>query len=240
MGAGLMNMQDKGTGGAGDRVYQALRREILALDLPPDATLSRAELVERFGVSQTPIREALQLLEQDGLVQIFPQSRTVVTRIDQQLLFETHFLRVSAETEVVRRLARMPGSEAVARAEKLVDMQTTLVGDLGQMEMFNDLDRAFHRTLFEGVGMGRIHEMLERRQGALARCARLELPMKGKMETIIGFHRDILERIRAGDSDGAVAAMRAHLSGSIGRVAALRSEFPDYFAGEFPSDRAAG
>jgi len=227
--SGTLRPDDRVAGGAGLRVYEKLRQEILDLELPPDATLSRAELGERFSVSQTPVREALQALEQDGLVKIFPQSRTIVTRIDEQELFETQFLRVAAETEVVRRLARMPNSQSLERAKKLLNMQVTLVGDLDQMDMFSDLDRAIHRTLFEGVGMGNIHAMLQRRQGALTRCQRLELPMSGKMETIIDFHRSILERIEAQDPDGAASAMRAHLSGSISRVSALRSQFPDFF-----------
>ena len=231
--SGMLKPDDRAVGPGGSasqRVYDKLRQKILDLDLPPDATLSRAELGERFSVSQTPVREALQALEQDGLVRIYPQSRTVVTRIDEQALFETHFLRVAAETEVVRRLARMPKSDAVARARKILDMQSTLVGDLDQMDMFADLDRTYHRTLFEGVGMGNVHNLLEQRQGALARCQRLELPMEGKMETITDFHRSILDRIEAQDPDGAASAMRAHLSGAIGRVAALRAQFPDYFS----------
>ncbi len=214
---------------AGERVYAALRAEILDLALPPDATLSRADLAARFSVSQTPVREALQALEMDGLVMIFPQSRTVVTRIDEIALHETHFLRVAVECEVVRRLARIEGGEAPARARRILAMQNTLVGDTGQMDMFQDLDRSFHRTLFEGVGMGRVHAMVERRQGALARCQRLDLPAKGKMETIVRFHGEILDRIEARDPDGAAGAMRAHLSGSVGRVAELKAQHPAFF-----------
>ena len=83
---------------APDRVYSELRARILAFDLPPGTTLSRADLAEAHGVSQSPIREALQRLRDEGLVLIYPQSRTVVSRIDMRQLFETQFLRVAVET----------------------------------------------------------------------------------------------------------------------------------------------
>lgn len=219
-------------GSAAWRVYEKLRQDIIDLDLPPDATLARGELAARFGVSQTPIREAMQLLEQDGLVRIYPQSRTVVTRINERELHETHFLRVAVETEVVRRLARMPGAEAVGRARAILGMQAALAPDPAQTEIFGDLDRAFHRALFEGVGMASLHALLERRLGHLARCQRLDLPTEGKTATIVAFHGAILERIGAGDPDGAAGAMHAHLSGTIGRIGALKAEFPDYFTRE--------
>ena len=86
-------------------VYSEIRLRIVSLQLPPETTLSRAELAEQFNVSQSPVREAMQRLEQDGLVASYPQSRTVVTRIDPSQISEEHFLRVAVECEVVRRLA---------------------------------------------------------------------------------------------------------------------------------------
>lgn len=215
---------------AAHSVYEALRSEIVALDLPPDTTLSRAALALRFGVSQTPIREAMQQLERDGLVRIHPQSKTVVTRIDVRQLHETHFLRLAVECEIVRRLAEDPRPQTLARARALLAMQAALLGDVAQMDLFIDLDRSFHRTLFEGLGLERIHALVARRQGHLARCQRLELPMEGKMTTIVGHHEAILDALDAADPDAAQAAMRAHLSGTIQRLAVLRDAHPAYFA----------
>ncbi|MGO8433620.1 GntR family transcriptional regulator, partial [Rhizobium johnstonii] len=74
----------------------------------PDTPLSRTELTETYEVSQTPTRDALQLLPQEGLVRIYPQSSTVVTRIDVLQIYEAHFLLVALETEVCRRPATDP------------------------------------------------------------------------------------------------------------------------------------
>lgn len=226
----------KGTGagsargdGAAVRVYDELRREIISFERAPGSVLSRATLEKQYAVSQTPIREALQMLDQDGLVQVFPQSRTVVSRIDVQQLNETHFLRVAVEVEVAWRLAVSPNEDVVSRARAIVQMQKALLGDTEQSELFHDLDRTFHRTLFDGVGVGSIQKMLSRRLGHLLRCQQLDLPSKGKMAMIVSDHEAILNAIASGDQAAATEAVRRHLSGTINRVDTLRAKHPDFF-----------
>src|SRR3982751_1691208 len=93
---------------AAPQVFERLREMILVLDLVPGTVLSRAELAARFGVSQTPIRDALLRLGEEGLVDIFPQHATVVSRINLASARQAHFLRKSIELEVVRTLASQP------------------------------------------------------------------------------------------------------------------------------------
>ena len=67
---------------AAPQVFERLRDMIVSLLLPPGSSLSRAALAAQFGVSSTPIRDALMRLEEEGLVDVFPQHATVVSRID--------------------------------------------------------------------------------------------------------------------------------------------------------------
>lgn len=217
------------SGSAATRVYEDLRRRIISLELPPDTTLSRGELAVDYGVSQTPVREAMRRLDQDGLVRIYPQSRTVVSRINTQELDENHFLRVALETEVVRRLAEQCEEATVKRARMIVKMQESVLEDVSQIQVFNDLDREFHRTLFEGVGMQKLHQMISSKLGHLARCQRLELPRLGKMQDILKGHGAIVDGIVQSKAEIAVEAMRKHLTGTILSIQSLREEYPDYF-----------
>lgn len=222
------------TPAASDRVYADLRARIIRFDLPPGDTLGRNELAQTYAVSQTPVREALQRLAGDGLVLIYPQSRTVVSRIDVQQLYETQFLRVSVETEVARRLAHAPQPEVIKRVQAIVQMQRALAVAEEEMDMFAELDLSFHRTLFEAVGVAALHEMLTNRLGHLYRCQRLELPQVGKMGSIVAAHQDVIDAIAAGDENAASDAMRRHLTGTISRIESLRDAFPDYFTdGDF-------
>ncbi|MHA6262304.1 GntR family transcriptional regulator [Arenibacterium sp. CAU 1754] len=216
--------------GAPDRVYTALRERILSFDLPPGAVLSRNDIAREYGVSQTPVRDALQRLGQDGLVRIYPQSKTIVAPIDSRQLSETHFLRVAVETEVVRRLAADTDHTALKRSRGILKMQRALMEAGDQMDLFADLDRDFHRSLFEAVGMVSLHEMLTDRLGHLYRCQRLELPREGKARDIVEAHEAILNGIESGDPEKAASAVRAHLSGTISRVESIRAEYPDYFS----------
>jgi DNA-binding GntR family transcriptional regulator len=214
---------------ASARIYNDLRIRIINLDLKPDTSLSRKELSAGYGVSLTPIREALQRLEQEGLVRIFPQSKTVVTRIDQSELREAHFLRVALETEVVRRITAAADRRVIERLRSIVRMQETLAGDADQTEMFYELDRAFHRTNFEVLGLRATHALLSARQGHFARCQRLELPKDGRMAQILADHSKVVDSIESGDPGRAADAMRNHFNGTIRRVSQLSEEFPEYF-----------
>jgi DNA-binding GntR family transcriptional regulator len=175
----------------------------------------------------------MQRLEQDGLIRIFPQSKTVVTKIDVAQLYEAHFLRVAVEAEVARRLAASPDSALLKKARAILTMQDTLVGNLEEISLFNELDEAFHQTLFAGVGQLNLHALLKAKAGHLSRVRRLDLPKEGKVRKIMKGHWAVLHAIEAGDPLAAQEAMREHLAGSVKRIEEMRRERPDYF-------RAAG
>ncbi len=215
--------------GAVQRVYEGVRNRIISLQLPPDTTLTRSDLTEAYGVSQTPVREALQLLKQERLVRIYPQSRTVVTRIDAAQTYEAHFLRVALETEVCRKLAADPDPALVTRARAIARMQQAISDDPAQIPLFQELDEVFHQTLFAGLGRTALHQLIRERSGHLERIRRLHLPEQGKIDNIIEGHHAIIAGIASGNQDAAVAAIRAHLSQTVSRVEQMRQEFPDYF-----------
>ena len=127
-------------------IYDAIFSRIVQGQYRPIHRIGIATLAQALGVSTTPVREALQRLEEDGLVRIFPQSKTVVARIDEAQLKEVHFLRVAIETEVARRMAEKGDMAALKRARSFVRMQEALQDDPSQMLLFNELDRAFHLT----------------------------------------------------------------------------------------------
>lgn len=218
-------------GRASTGVYEDIRRRIIDMTLPPDATLDRSELATQYDVSPGPVREAIRALEQDGLVRSYPQSRTVVTRIDPERIGEEHFHRVAVECEVVRRLAIRADPATLTTARGLLRTQEALVGDVSQIELFRQQDDAFHEAFFRGVGQISLHRHVRSRSGQLARVRTLDLPGDGKMRAVFNAHVEILAAIEAGDPAAACDAMRRHLSGTIERLGAIRSEHPHYFQG---------
>ena len=205
---------------AAPQVFEWLRESILSLQLAPGTALSRAELAERFELSQTPVRDALLQLAQEGLVDIFPQHATLVSRIDIPSATQAHFLRSAIELEVVRTLALAPADDTAVLRAKLtaqVDLQAALA--IADTEEFIASDQAFHRLMYEAAGAPDLYELVRRRSGHLDRLRRLDLPSPGKVAALA-----------AHDPDAAQAAMRTHLSGTLGRIADIRARHPDYVA----------
>jgi DNA-binding GntR family transcriptional regulator len=228
--AGPFGLSDGAPQTAAARAFDSLRRRIIAMDLPPDTVLSRSDLAAEYVVSQTPLREALQRLEAEGLVDIFPQSRTVVTRIDPVQIREAHFLRLAVETEVMRRLADTADAPLTGRLRTLVSLQETLAGNTAELPMFQELDEAFHQTLIAAAGQPGLYALLRSRSGHLNRLRRLDLPGAGKIRQVIADHHAIIAALEARDADAAQAAMRSHLSQTLGRLDLLRDRHPQYFS----------
>ncbi len=209
------------------QVFERLREMILSLDLAPGTVLSRAELAARFGVSQTPVRDALMRLGQEGLVDIFAQHATVVSRIDLGAARQAHFLRAAIELEIVRTLAESADASLVARLRATVARQKGLRGAEDYSE-FVAADQAFHRQMYEAAGVTELWDMVRRLSGHIDRLRRLHLPAAGKALAIVRDHTAIVDAIARGDAGAAQAALREHLSGTLARVEKIRERHPDF------------
>lgn len=201
----------------------------MALELEPGMQLSRNDLAAQYGVSQTPVRDALQMLEQEGLVAVIPQSRTEVTRIDVQQARETQFLRLSLELEVVRSLCGAPGTAAQGVAARILDQQETALTIDRDVERFGQLDRQFHQGMYEAAGVPALWDLIQSRSGHIDRLRKLNLMDPGKGATILSAHREILTAMQAGDSAAAEDAVRRHLSGTLARVDDIRRAYSQFF-----------
>jgi len=209
-------------------VFDMLRQEIIALTLAPGAVLSRAELQDRFGLSSTPVRDALMRLQEEGLVEVFPQHATVVSPIDLEKAQQGQFLRRSIELEIVRTLALKPDGIVIERLSSLIRQQTAF-SRLGEHSAFTAADQAFHKTMYESADAAELWDVVARHSGHIDRLRRLHLPIPGKMRDVIRDHQAIADAIAAAKPDEAQAALRDHLSRSLGFVETLRLSHPDYF-----------
>lgn len=214
---------------AAPQVFDYLRERIIALELPPGTLISRADLQELFGFSSTPVRDALMRLQEEGLVDIFPQHATIVSPIDLKLARQAQFLRRSLEQEAVRTITLSADrAEVVARLETVIEVQATLLGR-GDLPGFENADREFHRVFFETAGIAGLHAMVRRYSGHIDRIRRLHLPMPGKAAQVIADHRAIAAGIASGDTGKAQDALREHLSKSLAFTPDLQARWPDYF-----------
>lgn len=221
-----------GGGRAGHGVYRSLRDRIVRLDLPPGTSLVRADLAQTYGVSLTPLRDALQQLGKEGLVHIYPQSRTLVTPIDLRAVAEAQFMRIALETEVVRRLAGGMPTGGMDALRDLSARQAAVSAD--DPPQFQELDEAFHQLLFVLAGHEDSQRLMRSHAGHLERVRRLSLPEEGAERTntqaVLAGHGAILDALGTGDAPAAIAAMRAHLQRTVHRVEEKRAAWPDWFS----------
>lgn len=215
---------------ASPQIFDRLRDLIIKLELPPGALLTRAELMQQFGVSHTPIRDALHRLAEEGLVDIFPQHATVVSAIDPKAARQAHYMRKSLELQVVRTLAEAPDRGFVAELRRTLERQKSML-DAQNLEWFTAADLLLHRQLFEFADVGELWRLVRSRSGDIDRLRRLHLPAPGKAASILDDHRRIVDAIEAGDPLAAEAAMRAHLSGTLFELELIRERHPDYVKG---------
>jgi GntR family transcriptional regulator, rspAB operon transcriptional repressor len=216
------------TGSAANRVYTALRSRIVALDLLPDTVLSRIDIARENSVSQSPVREAILKLEQEGLVVSYPQSKTVVTRIDIDHARETQFLRLSVELEVAKSLAQARNPDLLLPVTRILRMQKLACEDRDIAE-FTALDRLFHVALFQLAGVEALSRLIAGRSGHIDRLRRLNLPDPGKMTGVVEAHERILAAIASGDVADVETQVRNHLSGTLASVPLIVQAHPGYF-----------
>ena len=213
---------------AAPQVFEQLRDLILSLKLAPGTALSRAELQKQFGLSSTPIRDALMRLDTMGLVEVFPQSKTVVSLINVPLARQAQFLRRSIEQEAVRMLAQAPDDALVEKMRAIIDEQSARAKE-EDFEGFNDLDLAFHKMMYDAAGVPDLWTLVRSRSGHIDRIRRLHLPIGGKAAQIVRDHSAIVNAIAKGKPDLAQTELRDHLSRSLAFSDELRVRFPGYF-----------
>ena len=214
---------------ATQKAYNEILRRILALELPPGTYISRNDLAEQLEISKTPIREALQLLEQDKLVKIFPQSKTLVTKINIDEIRRSNFLRVAIETEVLKEMIEKYDERTMTKLERNLKKQEEISEDVTRLNEFDELDREFHTIMFNSIGQEELNDLLRSKMGHKKRANRLELPADGKVKKLYEDHKSIYEAIKEKNFKKAEKAMRTHLSRTISRIDDLKKEKPHFF-----------
>jgi DNA-binding GntR family transcriptional regulator len=209
------------------QVYEHLRELIVTLALKPGTVLPRNELVAYFGLSQTPIRDALTRLDDERLVEIFPQHLTRVRGIDLDSARQAHFVRLSLELELVHTLAQAPNPDLAKSLLGLVAQQRASL-EAGDLESFSATDQGFHKKMYAAAQMPDLWAIVRNLSGNLDRLRRLHLPLNNKAQSILEQHGEIARAIGAGDAAAAQAAIRSHLSGTLSELDALRDKYPEY------------
>lgn len=216
-----------------DQVYESLRRSIIMLEIQPGAPIVEKDICEELSVSRTPVREAVQKLAEEGLVNVIPHSGTYVSRISFQVAEEGFIIRRALEIESVRRAALRYNDAGGAELERLLKRMRALI-ESGQLDRYLDEDDALHATIARMSGMPRIWKFITMAKVHLDRMRQLSAPVPGHLAMVTEQHEAIVAAICAGKPDQAELAMRIHLETSFDVMAKLYHERTNMFSQEAP------
>ncbi|MCD8141250.1 MAG: GntR family transcriptional regulator [Planctomycetaceae bacterium] len=195
---------------ARDYALRVLRENIISLTLEPGARVSENELSSELGLSRTPVREALIELGNYGIVEIFPQHGSVISKIDYRHIEEARFMRLALETAAVAEVCDIATAEDVEELEDSVQIQKMYM-DNGNAKMLLKMDNKFHRGIFAACDKLVSYTLMQNMAVHFDRVRQLSLTTVKDIK-IIEDHRAIVEAIKAHDKERARDVMTLHLS----------------------------
>lgn len=211
-----------------DQVYALLRRTIVTLRLPPGAAIVEKDITRQLGISRTPVRDALRLLAEEGLVEIKPQSGTFVALIDRQQLEEGRLIRRALEIEGIKLAIANVTQERIDALYMLIDQQERAAGR-GDHVAFIDLDDRFHRGISEMSGHRRLWKVINGVKAQLDRLRLMTIPLPGQNTRVIGQHQAIADALQKRNQDRAVRALEYHLDDAYAQLATVMEQHREAF-----------
>jgi DNA-binding GntR family transcriptional regulator len=196
-----------------EKVLDVLREAIIQGDFKPGQALVESDLATRLGVSRAPIREALQVLSADGLLDVIPYHGTTVRALTKTDIEELYSLRSVLEVFAMRRVVAR-GDPEIPRALRQVYEDMLDSAHQGDLKQVNLIDRRFHDTLIEMSG----HRLLAVVWNSVSMRVRQVMGLLNERNTdlkqIAYNHVPLIEAIERGDEEQAVALLRHHIAAS--------------------------
>ena len=187
-----------------------LADEIVRGALQPGAALDELELARRFGVSRTPVREAIRQLAASGLVDARAHRGALVARPSAE-----HLLGMFEAMAELEGLCARLAAERMMRSERhtlaIVHEEMRALIRIGDPQRFHEVNEAFHATIYAGAHNGYLYEMTLATRSRVQPFRRAQFRNLGRLATSHVEHERIVVEIMRGNRDGAAGAMRAHI-----------------------------
>lgn len=190
-----------------ERIYLELRDLIRAGELRPGQRMIEVDLAERFGVSRTPVRDALQHLIADGLISVGVRRGLVITQLDAPQIVELYALREVLEGFAARLAARHAAEMEVETMRQLIAREASQK-DPAELAATN---RQFHQVVHRSARNRFLTASLNALRDSLVLLGSTTFSVPGRPGTALEEHAQVVDAIARGDGDGAESVMRAHI-----------------------------
>ena len=196
----------------GDRAYFAIRELIVTLELAPGSIVSERELQKRLGVGRTPVREALQRLEGERLVEVYPRRGIFVSNVNVLDLGVLSEVRSVLEGFAARLAAERSTDADRAATVQLIDALEALSATADE-RLLIDLDQRIHRHVYACTHNSFLEATLDSYYVLTLRIWFLALQRVSRLGDAVKEHLELLGAIHDGDPERAEDAMRRHVAG---------------------------
>lgn len=205
------------------KVYTELQDAILSEQFKKGDALTETLLSEKFGVSRTPVRSALQRLAEDGLVKIVPNRGAVVLGVTKEDILDIYRIRM-----------RLEGLASAMAAEHMTDEQKKKLSEMVELSEFylqknntehlKELDTSFHSMIYEASGSPTIARILSDLHLHTKGYRRTALAVPGRLEKTTEEHRNILNAILSGNAEEADRLTCEHIEHALANMMSVLTE----------------
>lgn len=195
---------------AHEAVLDQLRDQILDGDLAPGEPIDEIRLCELFGISRTPVREALKVLAWEGLVELLPRRGAVVSQLTTDRLVDQFEAIAVIEKYAVEKLCRSRNEQAVRRLSE-VDVELTTSIRSGPRTNYSRTNLEFHRNLVASAENETLSQVHERITAQLRRARYISALRLDRRAAFRREHAALMEAIRRFDAEASVKLLQEHL-----------------------------
>ena len=215
-------------------VYESLKSDILDLRLKPGQLLKETEICEKFGVSRTPVRDAIRLLQEQGFVKTVPYQGVFVTLLSLNYIKQMIYMRFAVENSVLKDFAASANAMALEDVRYLIRKQEALLQEpTFTPEQFYRIDAQMHAVWFEATKRTVLWDMLQKQELNYTRIRMLDFTTETDFSRIIKEHKQLLSCIEQKDFQRIEEVLKNHLYYSMKRMRhQIDVEYRDYFEEE--------
>lgn len=202
-----LNLKKVGRKTLNQKVYESLKLSILNGDLPPETKLNEVHVAEQLNVSATPVREAFRMLASEGLVEIIPWKGVIVKKFSTDEVLEVYQCREALEVLAVELAIDKIDKESL----KELDDYIALSSGIEDVSELVEMNTNIHKFILNKSGNSKLKFLIEILDDVLLHNRNFSAYDSIRKKEILEEHLNILNALKAKDSDNAKEAMRIHI-----------------------------
>ena len=195
-----------------EEVAELLRERIFSRELPPGSWIDELKLADSYGISRTPLREALKVLATEGLVTMKVRRGAYVTEVNEKDLTDVYHLLSLLESDAAGVVAATATPAQLAELQSLHD---DLEAATGNRTRFFEVNEAFHRRLLSMADNRWRDQMVDDLRKVMKLNRHNSLLKSGRIEESLAEHRALMAALSAGHADAAAQSMRQHFASGL-------------------------